>query len=331
MSAEYFGYYYQNGTYMTADQEKELLKYPTVDGVAVNTYNICPEVSRDISGYLKNLYPPEVIGPDYKGSAPAPAYVGVYAHEFGHVLGLPDQYDYGYESEGTGIYSLMASGSYGRNLPSAFYSGNTPVLLDAWSKVYLGFAQPKVIKPADGKKQSITIRPSRDAPDVFRIDVPGSNGREYFLLENRQQKSFDIGLSYTVDGSKPHGLAVYHIVSDILERNFNRPNEAANWDNNHTGVASAFRTATTGEHHYGISLLQADGRYDLEKGANDGDAGDLFPGRNLVTLLSGKYNAAINTTSLYKWNSGNTETGISIENVKENADGTITCDIVFTK
>jgi hypothetical protein len=126
-------------------------------------------------------------------------------------------------------------------------------------------------------------------------------------------------------------LAVYHIVNDILERNFDRPNEAANWDNNHTGIASAFRTATTGEHHYGISLIQADAKYDMEKYVNDGDSGDLFPGKNKVTSISSKLNAPINTTSLFKWNISNTETGIVIENIVENADGTVTCDIVFTK
>jgi immune inhibitor A len=326
MSAKYYGYYYQNGKYMN---EKDL-KYTTVDGVAVNTYNICPEVGRDITGYLKVAYPNNVPA-DYTGSAPAPAYVGVYAHEFGHVLGLPDQYDYGYDSEGTGMYTLMAGGSYGRSLPSAFYSGNSPVHMDAWSKMYLGFAQPKVITPAKGKKQTLTLSPSNEAPDIFKIDVPGSNGREYFLLENRQQKGFDVGLSYTVDGANVHGLAVYHIVNDILARNFNRPNEAQNWDNNHTGIPAKFRTGGTGEHHYGMSLIQADGKYDMEKYVNDGDSGDLFPGKNNVTSISSKFNAPINTTSLYKWNTSNTETGIVIENIKENTDGTVTCDVVFTK
>jgi immune inhibitor A len=329
MSAKYYGYYYQNGTYMN---EKDL-KYTTVDGVAVNTYNICPEVGRDISGYLKNLYPPEVIGPDYKGSAPAPAYVGVYAHEFGHVLGLPDQYDYGYDSEGTGMYTLMAGGSYGRNLPSAFYSGNSPVHMDAWSKMYLGFVQPKVITAAKGKKQSITLRPSSEEPDIYKVDVPGSNGREYFLLENRQQKGFDEGLSYTIDGANVHGLAVYHIVNDILARTFNRPNEAANWDTDHTGKNSLkqFTSADNDEYHYGISVIQADGNYDMEKYVNDGDSGDLFPGKNKVTSISSKGNAKVNTTSLYKWGTKSTETGIVIENIKENNDGTVTCDVVFTK
>jgi immune inhibitor A len=311
MSAKYFGYKDKNGVYMN---EKDL-KYTTVDGVAVNTYNICPEVGRDITGFRGTVVPP------------APAYVGVYAHEFGHVLGLPDQYDYGYDSEGTGMYTLMAGGSYGRNIPSPFYSGNTPVNLDAWSKVYLGFAEPTLIT----KKQSLTLRPSSESPDIFKIDVPGSNGKEYFLLENRQQKGFDQGLSYTVDGNNVHGLAVYHIINDILVRNFSRPNEAANWDNNHTGIPARFRNESTGEHHYGISLIQADGNYDMEKYVNDGDSGDLFPGTKNVTSISSKYNAPINTTSLYKWNTSNTETGIVIQNIKEKADGTVTCNVVFTK
>ncbi len=328
MSAKYYGYYYQNGKYMN---EKDL-KYTTVDGVAVNTYNICPEVGRDITGYLANVYPPEVIGPGYKGSAPAPAYAGVYAHEFGHVLGLPDQYDYGYDSEGTGMYTLMAGGSYGRSIPSAFYSGNSPVHMDAWSKMYLGFVQPKVVTSTKGKKQSLTLRPSSETPDIFKIDVPGSKGREYFLLENRQQKGFDEGLSYTKDGANVHGLAVYHIVNDILARTFNRPNEAANWDTDHTGKSSVKQFAAgNGEYHYGISLLQADENYDMEKNVNDGDSGDLFPGKNKVTSISSKGNAKVNTTSLYKWDTKSTETGIVIENIKENADGTITCDVVFTK
>jgi len=218
----------------------------------------------------------------------------------------------------------------GRNIASGFYSGNTPVHMDAWSKMYLGFAEPKVISPTKGKKQTITLRPSSIAPDIFKIDVPGSNGREYFLLENRQQRGYDVGLSYNVDGNKLHGLAVYHIVNDILVRNFDRPNEAQNWDYNHTGLSN-FLDPSTGEHHYGISLIQADGKYDMEKYVNDGDSGDLFPGKKNVTSLSSKYNSPINTTSLYKWSTSNTETGIAIQNIKENADGTVTCEVVFTK
>ena len=68
----------------------------TVDGVKVNNYAMMPEVGGDLTGYSGDPF------------GPYPPTVGVFAHEFGHVLGLPDQYDYGYESNGTGMFSLMA-------------------------------------------------------------------------------------------------------------------------------------------------------------------------------------------------------------------------------
>ncbi len=37
--------------------------------------------------------------------------VGVFAHEYGHDLGLPDLYDY-YGENGTGFWTLMSSGSW---------------------------------------------------------------------------------------------------------------------------------------------------------------------------------------------------------------------------
>ena len=63
--------------------------------------------------------------------------IGVFSHEFGHVLGLPDLYDYGYDSRGVGYWSIMAGGSWGGG-------GVTPVHFDAWSKEQLGFVTPIV-------------------------------------------------------------------------------------------------------------------------------------------------------------------------------------------
>jgi len=59
--------------------------------------------------------------------------VGVDSHEFGHLLGLPDLYDYSGNSNGVGFYSLMGAGSWGSK-------GAIPVHMDAWSKYVLGFA-----------------------------------------------------------------------------------------------------------------------------------------------------------------------------------------------
>jgi immune inhibitor A len=67
--------------------------------------------------------------------------LGPLRHPF-LVLGLPDQYDYGYESEGTGNFSLMAGGSWNRFPNKGIFSGNSPAELDAWSKYRLGFVTP---------------------------------------------------------------------------------------------------------------------------------------------------------------------------------------------
>lgn len=329
LSANYYGQYYQTGTY-PADSS---LKYEVVDGVVVNTYNICPEVGQDITGFV---YKDENGNPLRK---PSPVDPGVFAHEFGHVLGLPDQYDYGYDSEGTGMFTIMASGSYGRDvntddkLLNRYFSGFSPVHMDAWSKYYLGFATPKEIKP-EVSKQSITLNPVELNKDIYKIVVPGSNGKEYFLLENRQQIGYDKGIAYTYDGKNLHGLVIYHIDENVLMRNFHRPNEAANWDWNYRG--KNYKDPGTGENHYGISVVQADGRWDMEKdnyindwGYNDGDSADVFPGTSKVTALTSNIKSSINTTSYYMWGtSSRSYTGITIDNIKE-INNVITADVYF--
>jgi M6 family metalloprotease-like protein len=65
--------------------------------------------------------------------------IGVFAHEFAHILGLPDLYDTDtspYDSQGVGRWSLMASGSWNGTL------GDTPSHMDAWSKYFLGWVAP---------------------------------------------------------------------------------------------------------------------------------------------------------------------------------------------
>lgn len=324
LSAGYFGQYYQTGTYPS----EESLKYEVVDGVVVNAYNICPEVGQDLTEYFT--------GPaGIAKREPSPADPGVFAHEFGHILGLPDQYDYGYDSEGTGMFTIMASGSYGRDvntdnkLLNRYFSGFSPVHMDAWSKYYLGFAVPKEIRPEDGK-QTITINPLATSPDIYKVVVPGSNGKEYFLLENRQQIGYDKGLAYTVDGKNLHGLVVYHIDENVLVRNFDRPNEAANWDWNRRG--NNYQDASTGENHYGIQVVQADGKWDMEKYVNDGDSRDTFPGTAKVTKVRPDISSNPNTLSYYIWGTDNRSyTGITIDNIRESKKGVITCDVYFAQ
>ncbi len=68
--------------------------------------------------------------------------VGVYAHEYGHQLGLPDEYDWTYTGEApTGFTSLMASGSWGPGIApdGRLVLGVKPCHLNIWGKYVLGW------------------------------------------------------------------------------------------------------------------------------------------------------------------------------------------------
>ncbi|MFD5832049.1 immune inhibitor A domain-containing protein [Streptomyces collinus] len=63
--------------------------------------------------------------------------LGVYAHEYGHDLGLPDHYDTAGGENSTGFWTLMSSGSWlgtGKN-----EIGDLPGDMTAWDKMQLGW------------------------------------------------------------------------------------------------------------------------------------------------------------------------------------------------
>lgn len=65
---------------------------------------------------------------------PIDAAAGVVTHEFGHDLGLPDEYDIASSADGApvGYWSLMASGSYGGSL-----SGDKPTTFSPYAREFL--------------------------------------------------------------------------------------------------------------------------------------------------------------------------------------------------
>jgi immune inhibitor A len=66
---------------------------------------------------------------------------GVFAHEFGHNLGLPDEYDTSYSQNGVGepvgFWSIMSSGSWSGKIPGTEPSGFSP-----YDKEYLQSTMP---------------------------------------------------------------------------------------------------------------------------------------------------------------------------------------------
>ncbi len=114
---------------------------------------------------------------EYIGWFLDPQRTGIDSHEFGHLLGLPDLYDYSGDSNGVGSYSIM---SYGSWADDAF----TPVHLDAWSKYFLGFSNT-VINPSG--TIPVSYAETYDTNYLFTTQI----SNEYFMVENRQNTLFD--------------------------------------------------------------------------------------------------------------------------------------------
>ncbi|KAE8160205.1 M6 metalloprotease [Aspergillus tamarii] len=170
---------------------------------------------------------------------PEDAYIGVCAHELGHLLfGWPDLYDIDQSSQGIGNWCLMAGGSWGGSPP-----GVQPCHPSAWCKVL----QQWVTVHTPSTAQSITLRDVATSHEVYRLWTGGSTtSKEYFLLENRAFTGFDRSLP-------GFGLIIWHI-------------DDSKQDN-------------SDETHYLVAMKQADGLNQLATStAGRGDPGDPYPG-----------------------------------------------------
>uniref|UniRef100_A0A7C3UII4 M6 family metalloprotease domain-containing protein n=2 Tax=Geoglobus ahangari TaxID=113653 RepID=A0A7C3UII4_9EURY len=196
--------------------------YVTDDGVVVDRYTIQPEIFSN--GQLVTI--------------------GVFVHEFGHALGLPDLYDTDYSSCGVGVWDVMSAGSW----LGVSRLGDTPSHFSAWCKWRLGWVTPIEVKSSLINQ---TINNVEISGEVYQL-LPNPNGPtdwvignvgvgEYFLVENRYKIGFDSALP-------GEGLLIWHIDESM-------PNN----DN---------------ESHKLVDLEEADGLNDLDYCTNYGDATD---------------------------------------------------------
>jgi M6 family metalloprotease-like protein len=170
--------------------------------------------------------------------------IGVIAHEAAHFLGLPDLYD-PEGGEGIGSYCLMAD-SWGVDGSQRY-----PPMMSPWSKIQLGWLAPTTLEV----RGDYPLRRSWEYPDAYKIRL--GSGSEYLLMENRQPGSYDVLLPLG-------GLAIWHVDDDMSQ-----------YANSREGYPGQLGWPENGK-HYQVALLQADGKYDLERGRNQGDYSDLF-------------------------------------------------------
>ncbi len=231
------------------------------DGVYMYTYNMNPEIHP--GGALVDM--------------------GVFGHEYGHTLGLPDLYDTDYSSEGLGDWSMMAGGSWNNG-------GKTPAHFDAWCKSKLGFSEVDRLME---NRTDVEILQAETSPVSYRLWTSGQIRSQYFLVENRQKVGFDKYLP-------GHGLLIYHV------------------DENMGTNSGEWCPGDAATPHYKVALEQADGFFDLEGcygSPNEGDAGDPYPGwydkrafDDTTTPNSREYNG--DPTEVAVWNISDSDSGM---------------------
>ena len=231
------------------------------NGVHIYNYTIQPEIR------LTN-------GPRITG-------IGVFCHEYGHVLGLPDYYNTEAvpNSNGVGEWEVMGSGNWLNN-------EHTPASFSAYSRTLFTWLTPRTITLGG----YYTLKPAAIDTLVYKINTQDKN--EYYLLENKQRKNFDAKL----DGT---GLIIWHVNDSLMS------------------ALIGINRVDTNINAEALAVVQADGKFDLEKMVNRGDAGDPFPG----SLKNKNFNDS--TIPSAKLITGR-NTGISVLNITQNLDSTVT-------
>jgi len=238
--------------------------------VIVKSYAVNPELAGGGDCYTNTIRP-----------------IGVYAHEFGHILGLPDLYDRNGGSEGIGHWCLMASGSW------QGWGGDTPAHMSSWCKSEMGWLEPVVLS---SDEISLNIPQVETNPYAVKIWEDDYFWSRYFLVENRQPVGFDSDL-------EGPGLVIYHIDENRRYGSYRYSSGPVNDD----------------ETHKLVDVEEADGLDDMDNEVNRGDAGDPFPGTsNNFTFNDNSYPSA----SRYD----NTETGIAVFNISS-SDSLMTADV----
>ncbi|MDF9399354.1 immune inhibitor A domain-containing protein [Vibrio sp. 1180_3] len=140
---------------------------------------------------------------------PIDAAAGVCAHEYGHDLGLPDEYDTQYTGKGEPVsyWSIMSSGSWAGKI-----GGTQPTAFSSWSKQFL----QKAIGGRWINDDQISINDLENKPRVFTLFQTTDNSRPNMVKVDLPMKR--------VDGIKPYAgeFSFYSNKGDDLKNSMSR-------------------------------------------------------------------------------------------------------------
>ena len=147
----------------------------TNDGVRVNGWSMCPEI---------HWYGDMIT-------------IRVFCHEYGHILGMPDLYDYDAKLDTVTYFTPNdwndhpmqdwdVMGYNGYNI-MAFGNTDCPSHFSAWSRAFLGWTTPVIPACLQGAYELYNIE-EYSTQSVFKVPI-SDDGSEYFLLEYRNTRS----------------------------------------------------------------------------------------------------------------------------------------------
>ncbi len=236
-----------------------------------------------------------------------PMGIGLFIHEYSHILGLPEFYDADGGINGriadVGYWSIMSYGTYLNN-------GKTPPYYGTMERKMLGWISPQILTVTD-KPQTITL-PAFASTNTGYI-LPTATENEYFIFEARTPRN--TGVERNWDGAYPgEGLFVYHIDSTttanldiIYGGNPYRVSPAELWKAKIPNII--------GDHQC-MDLLRANYDYYVP-------AGNPYPFEEINSLSDKTF------PSLVAWDG--TASGIEITDITFNEnDGSVTFTIVLT-
>lgn len=241
-----------------------------IQDVKIDRYSCAPEL-RSNSGYSISR-------------------IGPHCHEIGHALGAMDYYDTDYETggqySGTSTWDVMASGSWNDD-------GIRPANFNAFTKCY-EFGWVNIEEITEGNE--LILKPSATDNLIYQVNTPVEG--EFFLLENRQQTSFDSSCA-------GHGMLIYHVCKDI-ESHRNKNDINSTYPQNCYIVCASSETACPTKDSRSFGVINSDGC--------------PFPGsKNKRSFGKSSTPAAVCINGMYA--------GFSISTITENTDGDIMFEI----
>jgi M6 family metalloprotease-like protein len=222
-----------------------------------HSYNVRKRLTRNM--YM-NRYAcsPEIDGQSYMINRNTTALngIGTFCHEFSHVLGLQDHYDVNVNDTRVktrytpGQWDLMDAGSYNCPQNRSYTTSCSPANLSAFERFSLGWLEPRRLEISDTTFVLNTILENDG------LVLTTKNDNEYYFVDFRLQKGFDIGLPNK-------GMLIWHINYDRYA-----------WMNNAVNVSDPMR----------VDLVEADGE---AKGTPNSIANDAFPTNRGVNSFNG--------------------------------------------